>query len=474
MLPDISSDRSLADVKVYEAKSSSQWRLAVLFLAVGGLGFLPLARVLGWLSGGPRPDGGLFIVSCLLLLLPLGLLFASNALRGLPRLTVTTDGIRLENGIRTAFANWDSLGPFVVTPSRRYRTASARRVRARPFLIPDQFAVPINVIAAELNAVRAMVTGDVTSDLNESVPKEPPLGLAQFKIPWLTLTLLAVLLVTFALENIFPVTPAVGGLSPSIATLLAFGALSHKLILSSGEWYRLFTAPLLHANLAHILGNGLALVLGGWLLERLVGRLWFFGFFTIGALGGSLFSLAVNPVNLVSVGASGALMGLFAALFVSSFRFASGTATRAALQLNSLRILIPSLLPFLQISSIGRIDYGAHIGGALSGAVLALLLLRNWPESARIPQLRTAAALISAIGAILFVASSGLAIANYARIAHTLQGARPAAPSPPTDILSDHGPNRVACDAKWAQQQPHDPAAYRTFLQNCMKGRAGP
>jgi rhomboid protease GluP len=171
----------------------------------------------------------------------------------------------------------------------------------------------------------------------------------------------------------------------------------------------------------------------------------------------------VNPVNLVSVGASGALMALFAALFVAGFHFPSGTAARTSLQVNSLRILIPSLLPLLQTSAVGRIDYGAHIGGMLSGAAFALLLLRCWPEGARTPQLRNVAAAVSAAGAILFVASGALATANYLNSVHPLQ---------PADVLEDHGPRRAACDFQWSTLDLHDAASYRAFLQKCMYGNA--
>jgi len=288
---------------------------------------------------------------------------------------------------------------------------------------------------------------------------EPPLGLAQFKVPWLTLSILVVLIVVFLLENASDPSAS----TPSVATLVAFGALSHKLVFSDGEWFRLFTAPLLHANFTHILGNGVALVLGGWILERLVGRLWFFAFFTVGALGGSLVSAAVNPVNQVSVGASGALMGMFAALFVSAFRFPFGSASRMSLVLNSLRILVPSLLPFFPAAGGGRIDYGAHVGGMLSGGILALLVLMCWPEGARIPQFRPVAASIIAIAALLFVASSGLAIANHRQSVQSLQ---------PKDVLEDHGPKRAACDFQWSKRDLHDPAPYRTFLQKCMYGNS--
>jgi rhomboid protease GluP len=250
--------------------------------------------------------------------------------------------------------------------------------------------------------------------------EEPtPVGLPGFSIPWVTLALLAVLIGVFVLENSFPVTPAVKQ-APSLQTLIAMGAVDHAAILSRGEWYRLFTAPLLHANFAHLAGNGVALVLGGWLLERLVGRLWFFVFFAVGALGGSLASLVIQPANLISVGASGALMGMFAGVFVSSFRVSAATSSRARLQINSLRILIPSLLPFSSSATGVHIDYAAHFGGALAGAALALILLRSWPKTAFIPQWRREAAMVAMASLVLFLGSAGIVIDNYPRYSAAL------------------------------------------------------
>jgi rhomboid protease GluP len=216
------------------------------------------------------------------------------------------------------------------------------------------------------------------------------------------------------IENVFAVSPATD-LSPSVATLLAMGGLIRKAVLSDGEWYRLFTAPLLHGGVVHILMNGIALLLGGWLLERLVGSLWFFVFFVVGALGGSLMSLGVGPANVVSVGTSGALMGMFAALLIGSFHLPAGTPARQRLQVNSLQVLVPSLLPLFSVPALGKIDYGAHFGGALSGGALAAILLPFWPPEQRFPQLRMVAAGVAVFGAIAFVLSAGIAVANYSK-----------------------------------------------------------
>ena len=67
--------------------------------------------------------------------------------------------------------------------------------------------------------------------------------------------------------------------------------------------------------------NGFCLYLAGRVLETLVGRSWLVVIFLVGALGGSVASLLINPPNLLTVGASGAIMALFAAIFTLSFRF---------------------------------------------------------------------------------------------------------------------------------------------------------
>jgi rhomboid protease GluP len=411
-----------AGARVHAGRARTQLRNGLILILLGLLGLIPLKAMSAWYHGGPMPEPRAFIAVACLFFLPLGALTILNAIRGLPRLTIRPDGVTLQLALTTRWANWDSLDPFVVKitqagrSGRKVKTASAKITGAnagkgRSINIPNHFDSPIEEIAADLNATRASSLGISETFASVTTHEPAAVGLPGFGLPWVTFALLGVLIGIFILENKFPVSPSGKSLSPTLQTLIAMGALSHTAIIDGGEWYRLFTAPLLHANFAHLLGNGVALLLGGWLLERLVGRLWFFVLFAIGALGGSLLSLAIGPAT--SVGASGALMGLFAGLFVSSFRLASGTVARTRLQVNSLRILIPALLPSISTSTGPHIDYSAHFGGALAGAALAFALLKSWPETALIPQQRRAAAFIAAIGLLLFVGSVGMAVANY-------------------------------------------------------------
>lgn len=235
------------------------------------------------------------------------------------------------------------------------------------------------------------------AELQQPAPKALP----RTRFPVLTCALLALLAAVFAVEHVYGLGASSGLLAPGIQTLVALGGLNRNLVLGSGEWYRLFSAALLHGDLLHLLLNGLALYLAGAVLESLVGRRWFFALFVIGALGGSLASLALNPPTIVSVGASGAIMGLLAAAFVCSFRYPSG-AVRTQMQMNLLQVLIPSLIPIAVSRTGAHVDFAGHLGGALSGALVGLAMLTTWRATNPLPAFLAAATAVSIAGFAAF------------------------------------------------------------------------
>ncbi|MBK6533087.1 MAG: rhomboid family intramembrane serine protease [Deltaproteobacteria bacterium] len=147
--------------------------------------------------------------------------------------------------------------------------------------------------------------------------------------PALTYATIAALTALFGVE--LAARPAgAAGFSPDITTLVSLGGLNRDLVTDGGEWWRLLTAACLHGSPIHLLMNGVALYMAGVVLEHLLGRAWLGALFVVGALGGSLMGLAINPDNLVSVGASGAIMGCSAAALVSAMRLPEGPAPAAA------------------------------------------------------------------------------------------------------------------------------------------------
>lgn len=224
--------------------------------------------------------------------------------------------------------------------------------------------------------------------------------------------LMALLLLVFVAEQIFAVGKTGKPAVPTIETLQVLGGLSYPLVVGDGEWWRLFTAPLLHGDITHIGFNCLVLLLIGNPLETLIGWRWTAATFSVSAVSGSLMSLAANPVNMVSVGASGGITGLLAAALVISFRIPAGAA-RARLISQAIYGLVPALLPFLNTAvSGGSIDYGAHFGGAIGGTTIGFLLLSLWPGRLPRPRLGNLAVLV-AIGFFSIAAGACLPIREH-------------------------------------------------------------
>ena len=210
----------------------------------------------------------------------------------------------------------------------------------------------------------------------------------------------------FWLELAYAVSSLRGDASPGAGTLLRFGALSGERVLA-GDWYRLCTVNVLYASPGHILCNGIALLLAGWELEAAMGRAWCLAALCMGGLCCALLSLVVNPTTLVTVGASGAVTGLLTAGFMASFRLPRGSDARGGAQNRSLQILVPTLLPWLFGGLDETVNYAGHVGGALGGAFVGILLWRVWPSAAaRAPRSRIASVLAAAL-AMLFVAAIG-------------------------------------------------------------------
>jgi rhomboid protease GluP len=158
----------------------------------------------------------------------------------------------------------------------------------------------------------------------------------------------------------------------------------------------------MHASPIHLLFDGVALYLAGRTLEPMIGAAWFAALFVVSGLAGAFASLIVNDPDMVCVGASGAIMGLFAAIWVLSYRFAD--PVRTEVRTAAIGVLIASMLPF---ASVAKIDYGAHVGGAMAGAITAMLLLALWREgeigdaakATAHPRLAFVATIIAALGA---------------------------------------------------------------------------
>ncbi|WP_051718555.1 rhomboid family intramembrane serine protease [Hymenobacter sp. IS2118] len=151
----------------------------------------------------------------------------------------------------------------------------------------------------------------------------------------------------------------------------------------AGEPWRLFSSLFLHAGLSHLLLNMLSLWLLGLLVEDRVGALRLALVYLASGVGGGLASLWWHSNGVNSVGASGAIFGLYGlllALLISKKIVLDKSDRRAMLGL-VLYLVLSNLISGLS----GNIDNAAHFGGLLTGLLvagpLALAGLKKHSES---------------------------------------------------------------------------------------------
>jgi rhomboid protease GluP len=179
------------------------------------------------------------------------------------------------------------------------------------------------------------------------------------RLPPVTLATLVLLAAIFVVEI------RLGALA-SKESIIAMGALARERV-AAGEYWRLLTAPWLHGGTEHLIGNGIALYILGMVCEAAFGRAQLVVLYVLSGLAGSLVSMLVSVGP--SVGASGAIFGLQGAAIVLLRR------ERDRLLVRDRRVGFVLLIWAIYTIAGGLtdpfIDNGAHIGGALGGALIA-------------------------------------------------------------------------------------------------------
>jgi membrane associated rhomboid family serine protease len=134
---------------------------------------------------------------------------------------------------------------------------------------------------------------------------------------------------------------------------------------ADGAWWQLVTSQFTHVQLWHIAGNMLALYFLGPQLEAVLGRARFLALYLVAGLAGSVTVLWLSSETGLTVGASGAIYGLFAAIGVVAHKVGG-----------DLRSLVGLLVVNLFITfAVPNISWQGHLGGLAGGALIAALLV---------------------------------------------------------------------------------------------------
>ena len=150
------------------------------------------------------------------------------------------------------------------------------------------------------------------------------------------------------------------------------GAMYAPDVIGKALYFEVFTSMFLHFGLQHIVDNMLVLFILGDRLEKIVGTWRFLVIYLVSGLCGNTLSLIIQSRSVepaVSAGASGAIFGVIGAMLYIVIRNKGRIEAVSAVQL----LLMLGVSIFHGLMSLG-IDNAAHIGGALSGFVLAVIL----------------------------------------------------------------------------------------------------
>ena len=135
----------------------------------------------------------------------------------------------------------------------------------------------------------------------------------------------------------------------------------------NGEYYRMFTAMFLHANISHLIFNMYALYITGPQVEKYYGKQKFLYIYILGGLMGSVFSCVFSDANSFGIGASGAIFALFGSVAYFTYHY------RATLQGLLRSQIVPVILVNLVLGFlIPGIDVLAHIGGLIGGVLVSM------------------------------------------------------------------------------------------------------
>ncbi|MGP5501919.1 rhomboid family intramembrane serine protease [Psychrobacter faecalis] len=183
------------------------------------------------------------------------------------------------------------------------------------------------------------------------------------------------LLISFIGLFIMQVLSGVDANNPSTEALLRWGANALPYTMDNEPW-RLASSAFLHIGLMHLLFNSFAMYFFGQIAEPMFGSAKFLALFLLAAIGGNLLNNHITWQGILdgtgqpglSAGASGGIMGIGAALLIAAL---------FKISVNGMVLNLKSLIIIMGINlvygfAVPGIDNAGHIGGAVTGLVIAL------------------------------------------------------------------------------------------------------
>lgn len=181
----------------------------------------------------------------------------------------------------------------------------------------------------------------------------------------ITLFLLALCIaIYFGIKLINPIT------QDEITSAIIAGAYYKMNVVSAYEYWRLLTAGFIHVDMWHLLMNMMSLINLGSIVERHISKAQYLLTLILSIIVGNLFVL-IGDGNIVGVGISGGLFGLFGVYSVMLFAHGAFKNPRV------LHSFISTLMMNLLISLLPNISMLAHVGGFITGIVMGICFFKT-------------------------------------------------------------------------------------------------
>jgi membrane associated rhomboid family serine protease len=171
----------------------------------------------------------------------------------------------------------------------------------------------------------------------------------------------------------------------------------------NGEWWRLVTSMFVHSGMFHLLVNVAGLTQLGLILERRVGRVIVLAVFLTAGVFASLVNLITHPLAM-SVGASGAIFGLYGLLAASSI-WGMRHRSDVTIPLRAATRLVPAAVVFILYNlandSVGAAgEFTGLFVGLVCGAILTRGVSDRKPAARRVVHVTAAAVVMAVLFAI--------------------------------------------------------------------------
>ncbi|MGC5362125.1 rhomboid family intramembrane serine protease [Streptomyces sp. DT24] len=167
---------------------------------------------------------------------------------------------------------------------------------------------------------------------------------------------------------------------------------------AAGQWYRLLTSMFLHKEVWHVAFNMLGLWWLGGPLEAALGRVRYLALYLLSGLAGSALTYLFSAPHDGSLGASGAIFGLFGATAVLMRRM--NYDMRPMLAILAINLVFTFTMP--------SIAWQAHVGGLVAGTVMAIAMVHAPRERRNLVQFGTCALVLVAVVVVVAARTAAL------------------------------------------------------------------